>query len=176
MTAGRHGADAEFRSLLLHMRRAELTRSKKELLRSRVVAAAPGDAAYLYSTTEAANVRNNKCLVSLDQPLVVLVAEDDYKLLSDYHGKQLLADYTKAEYEMKLCVGAVDLLACNAYFHSHGLSAGARGVVIGFYTLADKRGKSESLPTVEFSLPTAARRRLFIKREVFCVTSLSSRD
>jgi len=175
-TAGRHGADAEFRSLLLHMRRAELTPSEEELLRSRVVATAPDDAVYLYSTTEAAKVRNNKCLVSLDQPLVTFVAEDDYKQLSDRHGKQLLADYTKAEYEMKLCVGAVVLLACNAYFHAHGLSAGARGVVIGFYTFAEKRGKSERLPIVDFLLPTAARRRLFIKREMFCVTSLSARD
>jgi len=96
-TAGRHGADDDFRSFLLHMRRAELTRSIEELLRSRVVATAPDDTIYLYSTTEAAKVRNNQCLVSLNQPLVTFVAEDDYKQLSDRHGKQLLADYTKAE-------------------------------------------------------------------------------
>jgi len=158
------------------MRRAELTRSEGELLRSRVVATAPDDAVYLDLTTEAAKVRNNKCLVSLDQPLVSFVAEDDYKQLSDHHRKQLLADYTKAEYQKKLCVGAVVLLACNAYFHTHGLSAGARGVVIGSYAFADRRGKFERLPIVNFLLPTDARRRLFIKREMFCVTGLTARD
>jgi len=121
-------------------------------------------------------VRKNKCIVSLDQPLVTFVAEDDDKQLSDSHGKQLLAVFTKAEYEMKLCVGSVVLSACNAYFHVPGLIAGARGVVIGLYFFADKRGKSKRLPIVDFLLPTTARRRLFIKWEMFCVTSLSARD
>lgn len=122
----RHENDPQFCGLLNNLRFGSLSVADTELLKRRLVTAAPEDYMHLFCRRDPATVHNTQRLSSLPTPLHTWTSVD--VAISD-EARKMLSTSSVLEEQLNLKVGAPVLLRVNFSTFDH-LVNGTRGVVI----------------------------------------------